>query len=617
MIYLTMKNGGGNHGHQLFDLVGTLTIAKVFGFKYVHTYNEYLNFSGIQLNEMKLSELDSDMPRVMVTGNKHLKNCFQNFPSMSNFPKEKHSEIINFDLAKTLLEKRGWGFDDTFRFIDNCPVGVPSYAFAKNIFDPIKEKYKNKDCLIVLDCLRGSSVRILPHQVFEWNENGLISENIFSNIVNELGNKFYSRWSDKTSYFGPDTINVSMHIGRGRDYINKFKKTDTSSCHHQFSNEYWETLILDIQKALHGKKYCIHIYTEKLNSEEIVEMFSNKPNIKFHIGENRGQCDYNKIYDIFYHFVDSDIHVCSNSGFSTAPGFFRKKGVMIYHPHHTFYGLSNAKGFLETSKTGNIKIADLKNILKQNYSKNEPIKKKEVDEFVPSNFNIIEKQDYATLICVNTCKKHLHELDNMKQHELFKHIQQISDKEVKLLSYVSDGDFLQFDNDQITLTNNEKYDKLHTKTYDMIKFCVSNFNFKHIVKLDCNFLTYSSVGERTRNKICGVDRVEKLIFKSRFAQYAGTNGRPFLKRDYYKWMQGRGEAVKLPEPEWMSEDITYYCGKAYKIGYDFASFISKSKQCAEIHNQHDIKDENGFRPFSIEDVMIGRMFKLFEESMDD
>jgi hypothetical protein len=82
-------------------------------------------------------------------------------------------------------------------------------------------------------------------------------------------------------------------------------------------------------------------------------------------------------------------------------------------------------------------------------------------------------------------------------------------------------------------------------------------------------------------------------------------------------MQGRGEAVKLPEPEWMSEDITYYCGKAYKIGYDFASFISKSKQCAEIHNQHDIKDENGFRPFSIEDVMIGRMFKLFEESMND
>ena len=155
----------------------------------------------------------------------------------------------------------GWGFDDTFRFIDNCPVGVPSYSFAKNIFDPIKEKYKNKDCLIVLDCLRGSSVRILPHQVFEWNENGLISENIFSNIVNELGNKFYSRWSDKTSYFDPDTINVSMHIGRGRDYINKFKKTDTSSCHHQFSNEYWETLILDIQKALHEKKYCIHIYT--------------------------------------------------------------------------------------------------------------------------------------------------------------------------------------------------------------------------------------------------------------------------------------------------------------------------------------------------------------------
>jgi len=617
MIYLSMLNGGGNHGHQLFDLIGTLTIARIFGFKYVHSYNEYLNFSGIQLDQMNIRDLPTDISRVMITGNKHLRHCYSNFGELVSLEEKDYPNIINFELANELLSKRNWSLNDTYRFIENCPVGVPSFEFAKNIFEPIKEKYKDKDCFVVLDCLRGSSVRILPHQAFSWYEQNLLQENFFDSIVGELASKFESRWSDKTSYFQDDRLNISVHIGRGRDYIRKFKKTDTSECHHQFSTEYWINLIGDIQDSLKGEKFCINIYTEQLNSEEIVEAFSNKPNIKFHIGENRGQCDYNKIHDIFYHFISSDIHVCSNSGFSTAPGFFRNKGVMIYHTHHTFYGLKNARGFIETNSDGNFN----KKLLRSYFSdENFEKKPKKIDlpkiKIKDTKFNLsLSKQKVKNLLCINTCDKHDHEVEILKKSEFFSNI--ISNSDFKILYIKRGGDYVERVDDNVKLPGKERYDLLHTKIYDMIKFCQANYEFKHLIKLDCNFLTYSSVGERTREKICGVGRVEKLIYKNKFAQYAGTNGRPFLKRDYYKWMQQRSESVKLSEPSWMADDINYYCGKAYKIGYDFAEYISTTDECYKIFLDHDSVDENGFRPFAIEDVMIGRMFKSFETNKVD
>lgn len=66
---LTSRNtSGGFHGHQLKDLIGGYTIAKVFGFKYVHTYYPYLEFFGIGFGETLINDLDEEINYTRVGG---------------------------------------------------------------------------------------------------------------------------------------------------------------------------------------------------------------------------------------------------------------------------------------------------------------------------------------------------------------------------------------------------------------------------------------------------------------------------------------------------------------------------------------------------------------------
>ena len=99
--------------------------------------------------------------------------------------------------------------------------------------------------------------------------------------------------------------------------------------------------------------------------------------------------------------------------------------------------------------------------------------------------------------------------------------------------------------------------------------------------------------------------------------YDGTSGRTFYIKDFRDWTETKKIKIGIPLPEWMQEEPWYYCGKAYKVGYDFASFISSDEICSKIHDEHGITDEDGFKPFSIEDVMMGRMFKIIEEKSND
>ena len=41
----------------------------------------------------------------------------------------------------------------------------------------------------------------------------------------------------------------------------------------------------------------------------------------------------------------------------------------------------------------------------------------------------------------------------------------------------------------------------------MIKWCYKNYEFDKIVKLDCNWMTYDHVGERTRARLCSPEKV--------------------------------------------------------------------------------------------------------------
>jgi hypothetical protein len=221
--------------------------------------------------------------------------------------------------------------------------------------------------------------------------------------------------------------------------------------------------------------------------------------------------------------------------------------------------------------------------------------------------------DCEILIAINSCEKDREHLEKLKSSEFYAELE--ANPDIGIFEYYRGSDEIKFQNQQLHLTGEERYDKLHVKTYDMIKWATSNLSFNRLVKLDCNFMSYSHVGERTRKKICGLDRVNRAIFKQKFASYLGSNGREFLLRDFRAWSKQKGIVTQLDEPTWLTDGIWYYCGKCYRVNYDFAKFIAEKDICAEMLKQHDVKNILGHHPFAIEDVMIGRMHSAYEEHL--
>ena len=88
-----------------------------------------------------------------------------------------------------------------------------------------------------------------------------------------------------------------------------------------------------------------------------------------------------------------------------------------------------------------------------------------------------------------------------------------------------------------------------------------------------------------------------------------------MLRDFRAWSKQKGIVTKLDEPTWLTDGIWYFCGKCYRVNYEFAKFIAEQDVCADMLKQHDVKNILGHHPFAIEDVMIGRMHSAYEEHL--
>ena len=130
-----------------------------------------------------------------------------------------------------------------------------------------------------------------------------------------------------------------------------------------------------------------------------------------------------------------------------------------------------------------------------------------------------------TLICINTCEKDASELNYLKKSDFYQKLKNTDG--IGIIEVYRGATKTKFESGKLFLEGDERYDQLHIKTYQMINWCVRNFTFKRLVKLDCNFLTYTNVGERTRKKICGVEKVENTIYKKKLKQYFGSNDHHF------------------------------------------------------------------------------------------
>ena len=320
MIYITanLDNNKGNHGHQLKDVFAVINTAKILDFKYVHTMCEYLDFFGLGFGEISVLDLPSDIKTVTIEG--------------STDHKITQKERIGF------IEK------------------------VMEILFEIKKTQKN-DCLVVINCRsqRGRLCSPCGKSKFGIKSN----ENIFNKIVFETTEKFKKKHSNRKVYFDNKKISVAMHISRGQDYDkDKYPKHFSyhEECRYMFPMHYYVNIIKNLENVIDKKSYELHIYTEKLNSEEIMDAFRGKKNVIIHMGDNRDQKNYDQIYDIFYHFVQSDILITCNSSFSTVANYFRYDKPTIYHPHFAFSDISSCD-HIPTDEEGNFNIELLRSFI--------------------------------------------------------------------------------------------------------------------------------------------------------------------------------------------------------------------------------------------------------------
>lgn len=296
---------GGNHGHQLKDALGGLTIGRLMHLNFVHTPYEYLDYFGFgyQSPVVKKSE------RLL-----------------------KYKRVVHVDGPL-------W-------------CGIDDYAELLEYFDQALPQ-RDDETLVVF----GNALRIHPFQTIPWHLEGKTQRNIFSEIQQEASHKFNALHSLSISDF-KSPIEVAMHINRGTDYDKeKFPHHFSTpfAVRYMFDMDYYENILLHIEKAYGAGNVRFNIYTEKENSEAIINRFNDRKHTTVHIGSNREEKNYDQIHAIFKAFVEADILVCSNSSFSVMCAYFRKGRKTIYHPHLQLRYLPEPN-YIATDEQGHLDI---------------------------------------------------------------------------------------------------------------------------------------------------------------------------------------------------------------------------------------------------------------------
>lgn len=299
--YFTIDhNSGGNHGHQLKDTLGGLTIGELLGLKYIHTPYEYLEFFKVGYNT----------------------------PVLEVYNRNKDFHEIE------ILSGPVWD-------------GIDSYEDFQERFCSIKFQ-KNKKKLFIFE----KALRVHPFQTIPWYNSSLIANNVFDVISKMVSHNFNE--AHRIAESKTDPITVAIHINRGVDFdpIKKPKHFEnTFAVRYMFPLDYFENVMMQISDFFYNKRVQFNIYTEKYNSEEIVNRFSSRKDTHIYLGPNRKEKNNAAIHKIFLEFIRSDILVTSNSSFSAICCYYRRGKKTIYHPHKHMNYLPEPE-FIATTSEG-------------------------------------------------------------------------------------------------------------------------------------------------------------------------------------------------------------------------------------------------------------------------
>jgi len=215
----------------------------------------------------------------------------------------------------------------------------------------------------------------------------------------------------------------------------------------------------------------------------------------------------------------------------------------------------------------------------------------------------------SLLACIYTCEAHRPLLERFYASDVGTLLRGAPG--VRLLEVYADGGIpaSRLDGNRMVLRSNENYRELSIKTHRMIEFCVRNFQFENLLKIDITtVMSQSELGSAEYSERKAMDMAAMAEFL-RLADY----GRDYLgfvlheragREGAENWARKKGVEIDYGRLFGEGPMPPFHSGKCYVISRRFAEFIARfGAEMAVEHHQYLLGSE---------DVMVGRMYERFK-----
>ena len=214
------------------------------------------------------------------------------------------------------------------------------------------------------------------------------------------------------------------------------------------------------------------------------------------------------------------------------------------------------------------------------------------------------------LVCIYTCESDLDKLNQFYSSHLFRFL--ANNCFCKIIEVYANETLSQPKVNNTTMTVNcpEQYSSLSIKTYKMIDYCVNNYEFTHILKIDSSILGYNKNTIRRNNvKRLSEYNLLKLITNPKFfIEYNGALPMTSSQLDVENWATSHNVTINAGKVLEKNHTISFFMGKFYLIDRSFACYISK-------HGELMAKEHEKYM-YGVEDLMIGRLFEQYNNTSE-
>lgn len=205
------------------------------------------------------------------------------------------------------------------------------------------------------------------------------------------------------------------------------------------------------------------------------------------------------------------------------------------------------------------------------------------------------------IVCIYTCLKDENKLNVFKNTPLYKKL--IDSPHIVLEVYSNSDENKQIGN-KLFLRGNDSYGELSIKTYEMISYCVKNYKFDNIIKIDSSLCYDETLETESWRKNFTPEAIEKFVERKNLNDYDGVLNTSVTQDSFKQWAIRKKLKVSCVKSLIGSTTLNrFYLGKCYSISYKFASYIMKKYK----KESYLYKERYG----GIEDLFIGKIYYNF------